>query len=150
MTTGIGAPFSSFCVWALNSLQNSIMLRPRWPSAGPIGGEGLAAPAGTCNFRNPVTFFAITHSVSGADVDGWQPPHLPRFFTCHGRALPRHDAQAGNVVPTYRITGTNPARTKSIVSPLVRIPVRPVSHGRISTRQLSRVTAPRRPPQRRR
>ena len=29
MTTGIGAPFSSFCVWALNALQNSMMLRPR-------------------------------------------------------------------------------------------------------------------------
>src|SRR5215510_2057210 len=73
MMTGIGMPFSIFCVCALNALQNSMMLRPRWPSAGPIGGEGLAAPAGTCNFRNPVTFFAITHSVSGADVDGWQP-----------------------------------------------------------------------------
>src|SRR6202022_4885845 len=39
-----------------------MMLRPRWPSAGPIGGEGFAAPAGTCNFRYPVTFFAICHS----------------------------------------------------------------------------------------
>src|SRR6202140_1370504 len=62
ITTGIGAPFSSFWVWALNDLQNSMMLRPRWPSAGPIGGEGFAAPAGTCNFRYPVTFFAICHS----------------------------------------------------------------------------------------
>jgi hypothetical protein len=50
MTTGIGMPFSSFWVCALNALQNSMMLRPRWPSAGPIGGDGLAAPAGTCNF----------------------------------------------------------------------------------------------------
>src|SRR5215467_13221404 len=63
MTTGIGEPFSSFCVWALNALQNSMMLRPRWPSAGPIGGEGFAAPAGTCNFRKPVTFFAMSHSL---------------------------------------------------------------------------------------
>src|SRR6202142_2441058 len=62
MVTGIGAPFSIFWVWALNALQNSMMLRPRWPSAGPIGGDGLAAPAGTCNLRNPVTFFAISHS----------------------------------------------------------------------------------------
>src|SRR6476620_5317759 len=62
MTTGIGAPFSIFWVWALNALQNSMMLRPRWPSAGPIGGAGFAAPAGTCNFRYPVTFFAIYHS----------------------------------------------------------------------------------------
>src|ERR1700748_2384303 len=37
-----------------------MMLRPRWPSAGPIGGDGFAAPAGTCNFRKPVTFFAMT------------------------------------------------------------------------------------------
>src|SRR5579862_9682867 len=59
MVTGIGAPFSSFWVWALNALQNSMMLRPRWPSAGPIGGDGLAAPAGTCNLRYPATFFAI-------------------------------------------------------------------------------------------
>src|ERR1700722_8086286 len=59
----MGEPFSSFCVWALNALQNSMMLRPRWPSAGPIGGDGLAAPAGTCNFREPVTFFAMSHSL---------------------------------------------------------------------------------------
>ncbi len=59
MTTGIGVPFSIFWVCALNALQNSMMLRPRWPSAGPIGGDGLAAPAGTCSFRNPVTFFAM-------------------------------------------------------------------------------------------
>ena len=42
MTTGIGRPGSSFCVAALNALQNSMMLRPRWPSAGPTGGDGLA------------------------------------------------------------------------------------------------------------
>src|SRR5262249_43163616 len=51
MTTGVGAPFSKFCVCALNALQNSMMLRPRWRRAGPIGGEGFAAPAGTCSFR---------------------------------------------------------------------------------------------------
>src|SRR6516225_1320311 len=80
MITGIGMPFSIFWVCALNALQTSMMLGPRWPSAGPIGGDGLAAPAGTCNFRNPVTFFAISHSVSGADLDGWRPPHLPRLL----------------------------------------------------------------------
>src|SRR5215211_5921440 len=62
MTTGVGAPFSRFCVWALNALQNSMMLRPRWPSAGPIGGDGFAAPAGTCSFKYPVIFFAIAYS----------------------------------------------------------------------------------------
>src|SRR5215472_1996099 len=78
MVTGIGMPFSSFCVFALKVLQNSMMFRPRWPSAGPIGGEGLAEPAGTCNFRKPVTFFAMPCSFSGAVVGGWRPPHLPR------------------------------------------------------------------------
>ena len=47
MTVGMGMPFSSSLVAALNALQNSMMLTPRWPKAGPIGGDGLAAPAGT-------------------------------------------------------------------------------------------------------
>src|SRR5476649_2945107 len=50
MVTGIGMPFSWSWVLALNALQNSMMLRPRWPSAGPMGGDGFAAPAGTCSF----------------------------------------------------------------------------------------------------
>src|SRR6185312_8344628 len=82
MMTGIGMPFSIFWVCALNALQNSMMLRPRWPSAGPIGGDGLAAPAGTCNLRNPVTFFAIVYPFRGPDLDGWRPPHLPRLARC--------------------------------------------------------------------
>ena len=49
ITTGIGMPGSMPCVAALNSLQNCMMFRPRWPSAGPIGGDGLALPAGTCS-----------------------------------------------------------------------------------------------------
>src|SRR3954447_24510202 len=60
MTTGVGTPFSMFWVCALNDLQNSMMARPRWPSAGPIGGDGLAAPAGTCSLMYPVIFFAMT------------------------------------------------------------------------------------------
>src|SRR3954471_19901368 len=47
-------------VWALNALQNSMMLRPRWPSAGPIGGDGFALPAGTCSLMKPTTFFAMS------------------------------------------------------------------------------------------
>ena len=39
-------PFSSSCVAALNALQNSMMLTPRWPSAGPIGGEGVGRAGG--------------------------------------------------------------------------------------------------------
>ena len=49
ITTGTGMPGSMPWVAALNSLQNSMMFRPRWPSAGPIGGDGLALPAGTCS-----------------------------------------------------------------------------------------------------
>jgi hypothetical protein len=59
ITTGSGRPGSTFCVWALNALQNSMMFRPRWPSAGPMGGEGFALPAGTCSFMNPTIFFAM-------------------------------------------------------------------------------------------
>src|SRR3974390_3877400 len=86
MMTGIGIPFSILAVCALNALQNSMMLRPRWPNAGPIGGDGFAAPAGTCNLRNPVTFFAIDYSFGGADLGGWRPPHLPH--SDHSRTAP--------------------------------------------------------------
>src|SRR5215467_4549091 len=55
-------PGSRFCVWALNALQNSMMLSPRWPSAGPIGGDGFALPAGTCSLMIPTIFFAIYFS----------------------------------------------------------------------------------------
>src|ERR1700751_3065305 len=48
------------CVRALNCLQNSMMFTPCWPSAGPTGGAGLAAPAGIWSFTSAVTvFFAI-------------------------------------------------------------------------------------------
>src|SRR5512139_4351377 len=59
ITTGIGRPGSTPCVWALNDLQNSMMFRPRWPSAGPIGGDGFAFPAGTCSLIKPTIFFAM-------------------------------------------------------------------------------------------
>ena len=49
ITTGIGIPGSMFWVTALNSFTNDMMLRPRWPSAGPTGGEGFALPAGICS-----------------------------------------------------------------------------------------------------
>src|ERR1700743_718599 len=60
MVTGIGMPFSWSWVLALNALQNSMMLRPRWPKAGPMGGDGLALPAGTCSLTEPVIFFAMS------------------------------------------------------------------------------------------
>src|SRR5687768_17760487 len=71
-------PFSIFWVWALNALHNSMMFSPRWPSAGPIGGDGFAAPAGTCSLWYPVIFFAMHDSFGGAVLGGWRPPHLPR------------------------------------------------------------------------
>src|SRR5882672_892576 len=44
-------------VWALKPLQNSMMLTPCWPRAGPTGGDGLALPAGICSLMRPVIFF---------------------------------------------------------------------------------------------
>src|ERR1700704_3083778 len=43
-------------VLALKSLQNAIILTPCWPSAGPTGGAGLAAPAGICSLICVLTF----------------------------------------------------------------------------------------------
>src|ERR1700742_1118849 len=44
-------------VAALYALQNSMMLTPCWPSAGPTGGAGLACPAWICNLMIAVSFF---------------------------------------------------------------------------------------------
>src|SRR5438874_3936064 len=52
-------PFSC-AVCALNALQNSMMLTPCWPSAGPTGGAGLAWPPGIWSLISVRTFFAIT------------------------------------------------------------------------------------------
>src|ERR1039457_375822 len=41
ITTGVIVP-SSACVLALNALQNSMILTPCWPRAGPMGGGGFA------------------------------------------------------------------------------------------------------------
>src|SRR5260370_23559487 len=89
MVTGIGMPFSWSCFFALKDLQNSMMLRPRWPSAGPIGGDGLADPAGTCSFRYPVTFFAMRSLLSlaarGRVQGSWcGSRRLAAAITCHG------------------------------------------------------------------
>ena len=76
ITTGSGRPGSTFWVWALNALQNSMMFRPRWPSAGPIGGEGFAFPAGTCSLIRPTIFFAMLLSLwvqAGAESHGALP-----------------------------------------------------------------------------
>src|SRR5438477_115779 len=52
-------PFSC-AVCALKALQNSMMLTPCWPSAGPTGGAGLAWPPGIWSLISVRTFFAMT------------------------------------------------------------------------------------------
>src|ERR671922_3730 len=59
ISTGMMRPFSC-AVCALNALQNSMMLTPCWPSAGPTGGAGFAWPPGICSLINVRTFLAIT------------------------------------------------------------------------------------------
>ena len=56
ITTGMIIP-GWFCVRALKALQNSIMLTPCWPSAGPTGGEGMAAPGRDLKFNHAYHFF---------------------------------------------------------------------------------------------
>src|SRR5438477_6062406 len=55
-TTGRISP-SSLEVCALKPLQNSMMLTPCWPRAGPTGGDGLALPAGICSLTTAWSFF---------------------------------------------------------------------------------------------
>src|SRR5947199_558792 len=57
ISTGVMRPFWS-AVWALNALQNSMMLTPCWPSAGPTGGAGFAWPPGICSLIIVRIFFA--------------------------------------------------------------------------------------------
>src|SRR4051812_47034813 len=57
------------CVLALNCLQNSMMFTPCWPSAGPMGGAGLALPAGTWSLMYPVTFFIAKRLREGAALE---------------------------------------------------------------------------------
>src|SRR6185312_10751709 len=61
-------PVSMPWVCALNALQNSMMFKPRCPKAGPIGGDGLALPAGTCSLMKPTTFFAMIWSLNLLDL----------------------------------------------------------------------------------
>src|SRR3954447_23571211 len=49
-------------VRALKFLTKSMILTPAWPRAGPIGGAGVAAPAGICSLIIPTTFLAIFNS----------------------------------------------------------------------------------------
>src|SRR5205085_12614086 len=57
ISTGVMRPFSC-AVCALNALQNSMMLTPCWPSAGPTGGAGFAWPPGIWSLMVVRIFFA--------------------------------------------------------------------------------------------
>src|SRR6266508_3159529 len=63
-------------VWALKPLQNSMMLTPCWPRAGPTGGDGLAFPAVICSFTIAWTFFAMLEPLHLVilELDGREPP----------------------------------------------------------------------------
>src|SRR4030095_11507449 len=87
ITTGTGMPASRLCVEALNALQNSMMVTPCWPSAGPTGGLGFACPAGICSFTYACTFFAISLGLlAGQRCAGSSPFLVARtsyaFSTC--------------------------------------------------------------------
>src|SRR2546428_11416713 len=58
MITGMMRPACA-CVCALNVLQNSMMLTPRWPRAGPTGGLGVGFPRGIWRLVAPVTLFPL-------------------------------------------------------------------------------------------
>src|SRR5262245_41665831 len=79
------------CVRALNALQNSMMLTPCWPSAGPTGGDGFAAPAGHCSLTMATTFFANLLSLAGVGGRMRRPPRpmaLSGLF--HVRVVEHH------------------------------------------------------------
>src|SRR5919109_98639 len=59
ISTGMIRPFSC-AVCALKALQNSMMLTPCWPSAGPTGGAGFAWPPGICSLISVRTFLATS------------------------------------------------------------------------------------------
>src|SRR5713226_2079695 len=74
-TTGRMIP-SCDPVWALKPLQNSMMLTPCCPRAGPTGGDGLAFPAVICSFTIAWTFFAMLQPLHLVvlELDGREPP----------------------------------------------------------------------------
>src|SRR6266487_1113199 len=59
ISTWMMRPFSC-AVCALKALQNSMMLTPCWPSAGPTGGAGFACPPGIWSLISVRTFLAMS------------------------------------------------------------------------------------------
>src|SRR6185295_6373707 len=83
MITGSTLPILSW-VRALNCLQNSMILIPLEPNAGPIGGAGLAWPPLHCSFTKPVLSFAILYDLLVQTTFlpyqiTWSPKFLSRF-----------------------------------------------------------------------
>src|SRR5262249_11449644 len=76
ISTGVMRPCSC-AVCALNALQNSMMLTPCWPSAGPTGGAGLACPPGIWSLMIVMTFLA-TGSPYSVDLLHLVEPELDR------------------------------------------------------------------------
>ena len=62
ISTGVIRPFCR-AVCALNALQNSMMLTPCWPSAGPTGGAGLACPPGIWSLMSRQNFLCHLKSL---------------------------------------------------------------------------------------
>ena len=66
ITVGSTSP-ALFCVFELNSRQNSMMfLTPCWPSAGPRGGAGFAPPPSICTLTIAFTGLAISACSCGS------------------------------------------------------------------------------------
>ena len=70
ISTGVMRPGIEAEVEALNALQNSMMLTPCWPRAGPTGGAGLACPAGIWSFTIVMTFLAMSHFLPWSGARG--------------------------------------------------------------------------------
>src|ERR671924_359093 len=67
ISTGVMRPFSC-AVCALKALQNSMMLTPCWPRAGPTGGAGFAWPPGIWSLMTVRIFFAMKGRPSQAEA----------------------------------------------------------------------------------
>src|SRR5574344_1996430 len=83
MITGMISPFSIDFVLSLNSCTNLGAEIPCGPRAGPIGGAGVADPAGHCSLMTAVTFFVaiiylLTLVWTGSSVAG--SPGLTKYL----------------------------------------------------------------------
>lgn len=79
ITVRIGTPVMMSFVRSLNCLQKSIAFTPFCPKAGPMGGDGVACPAGMINFKTDAAngFFDIYEIHEPA-------PNLTAFSTAVG------------------------------------------------------------------